>query len=759
MTIIVHEIGDDLPVVEPGGTGCLRTDRGNLPLRRLDVRAAVTGLIARTDLVQGFHNPHDVPLEATYVFPLPDRAAVTAMTLTAANRTVVAELHERARARQAYDEAIAQGRRAAIAEEDRPDVFTMRVGNIAPGESVEVALTMVGPLPFEDGEATFRFPLVVAPRYIPGSPISGEPAGPGYAADTDRTPDASRITPPVLLPGFPNPVDLSIEVHIDPAGLPLPEVRSSLHTIITGDGMIRIQPGERVNRDFMLRLRYGTEQLATALSVCADPDGTEGTFQLSVIPPSPTANGRGKDVVLVLDRSGSMHGWKIVAARRAAARIIDALGGADRFAVLTFDTVIERPDGLPAGLVAATDRNRYRAVEHLARADARGGTELHEPLVRGLQMLRAGEAGRDRVLVLVTDGQVGNEDDILHGISPLVHDVRVHTVGIDQAVNAGFLGRLAAAGGGRCELVESEDRLDEAMDAIHRRITAALITGIRLAGDGVIDTTVSPRRLPGMFSGVPLVVRGRFRDTTPTLTLTGVAADGSDWTVSAQPTPTTDGALRQVWARAIIRDLEDADASDPSDELEQRIIDTSLRFGVLSRFTSFLAVDSRTDNTTGELHRIVQPVELVAGWAPPGPTPAMTHAAASAAVPLAFAATTSAAGRTATASSGGLHRARALASSTGRVADRDADLAELRNLAATEARRLEHRPTSEREMRDVLDDLATRLAAMLRHLRVLSGDTTRLAAILKLLRDRSRTATERWDRTKHALRELAAPPS
>jgi len=758
MTITVAEIGDDLPVAEPGGTGCLRTERGNLPLHRIEVRATLTGLLARTELVQGFRNPHEVPLEATYVFPLPDRAAVTAMRLTAANRTVVAELHERGRARHAYDEAIAQGRRAAIAEEDRPDVFTMRVGNIAPGESVEVALTTVGPLPFEDGEATFRFPLVVAPRYIPGRALSGEPAGPGYAPDTDSTPDASRVTPPVLLPGFPNPVGLSIEVRIDPAGLRPHDVRSSLHAITTADGVIRIQPGERVNRDFILRLRYGSEQLTTALTVVPDPDRAEGTFQLTVIPPPAAQETRGKDVVLVLDRSGSMHGWKMIAARRAAARIVDALSAADRFAVLTFDDIIERPDGLPAGLVAATDRNRYRAVEHLARADARGGTELREPLVTGLQMLRAGEPGRDRVVLLVTDGQVGNEDEILHATGSLLDDMRVHTVGIDQAVNAGFLGRLAAAGGGRCELVESEDRLDEAMDAIHRRIAAPLVTGIRLGGDNVIDDSVTPRRLPGLFSGVPLVVRGRYPDAAPTLTLTGVAADGRDWTVSAQPTPTPDGALRQVWALAIIRDLEDAYAADPSDELAQHVVDTSLRFGVLSRFTGFLAIDSHIDNATGELHRVMQPVELPAGWAPPEPAPLAAPAAASAAIPLGFTATTFAAARTGATRRATLHRAGgpAQASSAGRVANREPDPANLHDLAATEARRLEHRPDSEREMHELLDDLATRLEAILRHLDTLGGDTTRLAAILELLRDQSLATTERWDRAKHALRELAA---
>ena len=210
MTTDIAPIDID-PVADPeGGLGALTTSRGNLPLEAVDVRAAIAGLSASVEVTQGFRNPFDVALEATYIFPLPDRAAVTALRMEAAGRVVEGVLKERSQARADYEQAIAQGQRAAIAEEDRPDVFTMRVGNIAPGERVTVRLTLAQPLPYADGEATFRFPLVVAPRYIPGDPLDGEPAGSGVAADTDAVPDASRISPPVLLPGFPNPVRLTL---------------------------------------------------------------------------------------------------------------------------------------------------------------------------------------------------------------------------------------------------------------------------------------------------------------------------------------------------------------------------------------------------------------------------------------------------------------------------------------------------------------------------------------------------------------------
>jgi Ca-activated chloride channel family protein len=640
---------------DDAGLGALRTERGNLPLDRIDVHTAITGLVARIDLTQEFVNVHDEALEATYVFPLPDRAAVTRMAMTADGRVVEAELQERGAARETYDRAVAAGRRASIAEEERPDVFTMRVGNILPGERVSVALSLAGPLSFEDGEATFRFPLVVAPRYIPGGALDGDSVGVGHALDTDAVPDASRITPPVLLPGFPNPLRLSIDVDIDPAGLSLGEVRSSLHTVRqTGEGSERtvsVQPGERADRDFVLRLAYGSGEAGLAL--VPDATGEEGTYRLTVLPPASQAPPKPKDVVLLLDRSGSMGGWKMVAARRAAARIVDTLTVADRFAVLAFDDRVETPATLPSGLADGTDRHRFRAVEHLARVDARGGTELLQPLIDGLKLLDSATTeaatgaggGRDRVLVLVTDGQVGNEDQILRTVAGALRGVRVHTVGIDQAVNAGFLGRLAIAGGGRCELVESEDRLDEAMDRIHRRIGAPVVGGVTVTAEGLdlIGGTQAPARLPDVFPGVPFVVTGRYRGPVAgALTVAGTMRDGTPWSSTVTATRHDNPALTAIWARALLRDLEDAYVSGTGGggELERRITEVSLGFGVLCRFTAYVAVDKRVVTEGGGPRQVVQPVEMPAGWelptaVPPPPLhPTMVPMAAPASAPF-----------------------------------------------------------------------------------------------------------------------------
>ena len=671
------------------GVGTLATSRGNLPLQAVDIAAAIHGTTALVEVTQRFQNPHDIPLEATYIFPLPDRAAVTAMRMEGKDRVIDAVLKERAQARQDYDDAVARGRQAAIAEEERPDVFTMRVGNIEAGEEVTARLTLAQPLAYDDGELTFRFPLVVGPRYIPAGPsldwreegqgeglLDGPPVGTGTSPDTAAVPDASRITPPVLLPGFPNPVRLALTVDIDPAGLPIEMIRSSLHATAErsrGDGhtIITLQPGERLDDDFILRLGLTVtdqEDVLASATMTADAEAAgEGTFVLTLFPPPvlrgghphprvpaaekrwpPEVDGgfaaarqvRPRDVVLVLDRSGSMAGWKITAARRAAACIVDGLTTADRFAVLSFDSTVEWPARLPRSLVEANDRNRFSAVEYLAGLTPRGGTEMLAPLGQALNLLAvddetqpsaggAATVARDRILVLVTDGQIGNEDQILRGFQEV--GPRVYTIGIDRAVNAGFLGRLAALTGGRCELVESENRLDEVMAQIHRRIAAPLVTDIEIAADDAAGFTIDldqvvPRRSPDLFAGAPVTVTGRWSGRpTGALIVRGTRLDRRRWVRPVSAVAVAQPASAAIWARGHIRELEDRLASQPPQhgaaaavaDLERRIVEVSLRHGVLCRYTAFVAVDTRVVNENGRIHKVTQPVELPSGWEMP----------------------------------------------------------------------------------------------------------------------------------------------
>jgi Ca-activated chloride channel family protein len=330
-------------------------------------------------------------------------------------------------------------------------------------------------------------------------------------------------------------------------------------------------------------------------------------------------------VVFILDRSGSMQGWQMVAARRAVARMIDSLNHNDRFAVMAFDDRIEQPtfDGGRA-LVTATDRNRFVAVEFLAKVDARGGTEMEQPLAVAAATLQQSPMDRERVIVLATDGQVTGEDQILGRLTPMLQGTRVFTIGIDKGVNAAFLRRLANAGAGLFELVESEDRLDQVMSKVHGRIGMPVLSNLGLDGEGLaIDArTLAPARCTDVYAGAPVLITGRYvgkASPSARVRLRGVQF-GAEFVQSVAQQPERQTfleryALSSVWARARLRDLEDRYAAGGQshpvrDEMEQEMVRVSTTFSVLCRFTAFVAVDrSEVANRTGYQQRVIQAVE------------------------------------------------------------------------------------------------------------------------------------------------------
>jgi Ca-activated chloride channel family protein len=594
----------------------------------MQVNAQIEGLHAHVTVCQTFVNTFADPIEVTYIFPLPDRMAVTRFHMEAGGSDIEGVLKERATARAAYTAALTQGYRAAITEEERPGVFTLRVGNLLPGEEAVVQLSLVGPLPYGNGEATFRFPLVVAPRHVPGKPLPDPAVGGGTAADTDAAPDASRVTPPTLLPGYPNPVRLALAVDVYPSGIPLQDFRCSLHAVLEAedaDGVRRImlQAGERLNRDFILRFRVGESAVRSALALLPDAGGREGTLALTLVPPGPSRQAqRPRDVVFVLDRSGSMAGWKLVAARRALARMVDTLGDQDRFAVYAFDDRIATPPQLSGTrLVPASHRNRYWAVEYLRTVTAGAGTEIYQPLDLTAHVLSGGEARRERILVLVTDGQVANEHQVLRGLGERLKHLRIFALGIDRAVNEGFLRQLTSLGNGSYELVESEERLDEVMEHVHRHIANPVLTGLRLEADGfeVVADSLVPGRLPDLFASASLSVWGRYRGAPQgSLVVQARDGDGKPWFATIPARRSHNPAIAPLWARGRVRELEDrfTIARDGRGQIEKQILETSLHFGVLCRFTSFVAVDRvEVFNPGGPIKPVTQAVEMPDAWA------------------------------------------------------------------------------------------------------------------------------------------------
>jgi Ca-activated chloride channel homolog len=640
------------------GFGSIETTQGCLPLTALDVDVQIDGLAAETTVRQQFRNVFDEPLEATYIFPLPPRAAITGFRMTVNDTVVEGRIDERGKAREDYNTAIAEGRTASIAEQERADVFTLRVGNIPPKSTARIELILVAPVAIDSLEATYRFPLVVAPRYCPGVAIDGDSVGDGIVADTDLVPDASRISPPVLLPGFKSPVKLGIKVRIAAGAMAAVQNRiaGSLGCTLNateardadGDMIVTVVPEQRLDRDFILRWGIAADTVATT-TLLVEPDGVrpaglgsgkpteeapgDGTFSLVIVPPAQVADVKQspRDVVFVLDRSGSMGGWKMVAARRAVARMVDTLTGEDRVTVMAFDNSVEHC-GDAANLAPATDRHRWSVLEWLGSVEARGGTQLAAAIEAGFGVFREqGNAEapvnpgprRDRVFVLVTDCQVGNEDRVIANLVDEIGDVTLFVVGIDTAVNEGLLTRMADSTGGMVEMVESEDRLDEVMERIHQRLVSPLVSGlgIQSAGLDIILESLAPAKLPNLVPGVPVVVRGRYRGTTTGgVCVEGRRPAGGVWKEQAEATAVSTGCQGSLWARGRLRHLEDLYAirnrDIPVEGLEKQMVELSTAFGVLCRFTAIVAIDPRHPDRKPDptsLRRIVQPVDMILG--------------------------------------------------------------------------------------------------------------------------------------------------
>lgn len=598
------------------------TGRAPLPLERVSMAARVVERVAEVEVRQTFSNGFTEPLEAVYIFPLSGGAAVTQFELTVAGRTIVGTVAERQTARQHYAEAIQEGRRAALLEQERDDVFTVQVGNLPPGETAEVRIVYAESLPFfSDGTTELRLPTVVAPRYIAGNPVDRDSVGQGVEADTDRVPDASRITPPRLAPGFDPKVGLAISVEF--AGGDLEELACSQHATKLGlaNGGARISlalENEPLNRDFVLRWKTAGGEIQPSVKVFTSDSG-ERHAMLTLTPPvGAKAVAVPRDVVFLVDRSGSMGGAKMTSAIRASLGLLGTLTRRDRFALLAFD---DRMDWFEKGSFRVADEEGLAVGEKwLRNVEARGGTELTAALSTALGAVagRGADAHRMPILVLLTDGEVGDESSAMKEVQRNLGDARLFTVGIDTAVNDGFLRRLASLGGGTATFVVPGEQLESALRGVGREIGRPVLTDLHAveAETGENVAMLTPAPLPNLFVGRPVAAFFKIGKGN-VIRVTGKLPDGTAWEQKLTVEESTLPSLANLWARRRITDLEDRFRLDPGrhEEIQKEIVELSVRHSVLTRFTAFLVVDkAEIVNQGGKQRSVVQPVEMPAQW-------------------------------------------------------------------------------------------------------------------------------------------------
>jgi len=617
----------ETPAPTPGSLAIVGKDgkiQGACPLKHTEVRAGISGFLARVTVTQIFSNTASANIEAVYTFPLPQDAAVDDMSIQIGDRTVRSVIKRREEARAIYEHAKNTGHVAALLDQERPNIFTQSVANILPGEQVTVTISYVETLRYEAGSYEFVFPMVVGPRYIPGQPTGYQ--GGGWAPDTNRVPDASRVTPWVAAKGTRAGHDISLELVLD-AGVAIQEVRSKTHDIdidrkSASRATVRLRDEATIpNKDFILKYDVAGAEIADAILTTPSPGrskGAGGYFTMILQPPArlPESDIQPKEIVFVLDTSGSMWGFPLEKAKQVISRALDELYPGDTFNLITFsgDTHIVFPEP-----VYPTAENIRKAKAVLATRTGGGGTEMMKAIRAAL--VPSDKQDHVRVVCFLTDGYVGNDMEIVGEVQKHPN-ARVFAFGIGTAVNRFLLDKMAEAGRGAVEYVTLADKADEAADRFYERVRSPLLTDLYIDWGGLPVADVYPQRLPDLFSGQPLIISGRYtQPVSSNLQLKGTRAGGPfarDIPVTfSSSTPPFD-ALAGFWARRRIDDLMSQDwlgiqQGNMKPALKEQITQLGLDYRLMTQFTSFVAVEDRIVTKDGKPQRVEVPVEMPEG--------------------------------------------------------------------------------------------------------------------------------------------------
>ena len=603
-----------LQVVDPNGKL-----KGACPLRHTGVKAEISGFLSRVVVTQEFENPFNEKIEAVYTFPLPQSAAVDDMTMIVGDRTVRGKILRREEAQAVYEAAKSGGQTASLLNQERPNIFTQSVANILPGEQVKITISYVETLKYEDGSYEFVFPMVVGPRYVPGSATGLQ--GNGFAPDTERVPDASRITPQPALEGMRAGHDISLDIALD-AGVPIDGLVSQTHDVNVerpDDRRAHILLKDEAtipNKDFILRYDVAGKKMEDALLTHSWGNG--GFFTLILQPPERVTaeDVMPKELVFVLDTSGSMSGFPIEKAKETMKLALDNLYPYDTFNLITFsgDEHILFPEPVPA-----TKENLEKAQKFLVSRQGGGGTEMMKAVKASMDPSDA--RGHVRIVCFMTDGYVGNDMEIIGEVQKHPN-ARVFAFGIGSSVNRFLLDNMARYGRGEVEYVGLNDDGSAAARRFHERVRNPLLTDISLDWNGLPVADVYPKSIPDLFSAKPLVITGRYTASgRGTIRLKG-RMSGRDF-VREIPVDFSDSqkqhdVLATLWARTRIDDLmsqdwKGAQQSAMNDELKKAITQLGLDYRLMTQFTSFVAVEEMIVTDGGPPRRIDVPVEVPEG--------------------------------------------------------------------------------------------------------------------------------------------------
>ncbi|MHC4858466.1 MAG: VIT and vWA domain-containing protein [Planctomycetota bacterium] len=576
----------------------------DMPLEHTDVRAEVSGAVARVTVRQTFKNPFEEPIEAIYVSPLPHEAVVTDMLIVVGDRRIRGLVKPREEAKRIYEEAKAAGKTAGLLEQERPNIFTQSLANLLPGESIEVEIRYVERLKHRGNRYSLVFPMVVGPRYIPRN-----------------VKDAEKISPPPLKPGERTGHDISLSVEIR-GGLPLHSLVSESHETWVaehedGGATVTIAKKDAIpNKDFLLSWSLAAEVPEAA--VLAHRGEVGGYFTLRVEPPQevPADFILPRELVFVVDCSGSMRGMPIETAKAVIRRCLSEMNPDDTFRILKFS---QRASSFSPMALPNTPDTVQRGLAYVDMMAGSGGTRMLE----GVKAALSGEPGegRMRLVFFLTDGFIGNEREVLAAIQEKLAGARIFPLGVGSSVNRFLIEEMALAGRGVPRFVRHDakpEKIDEEVDLFYERVAKPLLTDLEVDWHGLPVADLYPPRIPDLFAGQPVSLVGRYTGAGAAEVVLRGNLGGSPWektiAVELPEAEERNGVLAPLWARARIGDLSRKLRKGEDEAVKKEITNLAIEFHLMSRFTSFVAVDERVVvQPDGSRRTVRQPIPIPEG--------------------------------------------------------------------------------------------------------------------------------------------------
>lgn len=563
------------------------------PLLNTDVNIQVNGLVARVSVMQEFENDSADWVEGTYVFPLPDTAAVDHLRMYIGDRFIEGEIREKAEARKEYEAARASGKKTSLVEQQRANLFTTAVANIAPGEKVIIEIEYLEELHYDSGVFSLRYPMTVTPRYSPG-----------HASSEEAPPDSLPVTPPMVTATDGQRISLLASIN---AGMPLELIASRYHAVnvaeTSGNYLVSLAGGQApMDRDFELLWRPVASAVPRAMAFAETING-EPHYLLMVVPPQAgLVSGRvlPREMIFIIDTSGSMHGVSIQQAKEALLSALGELRPDDRFNIVEFNS-ITRP--LFPASVMANAGNIDSASRFVRALNADGGTEMYPALDFALRTPAYDSYLRQ--LIFITDGAVDNEEGLFSLIDARLQGARLFTVGIGSAPNSWFMRKAAEAGRGTFTTISALHEVGEKMDRLFRKLENPQVTDIDVQWPGSVLIDSYPSVTPDLYLGEPISIRARASGPVRPGEFVRIAGNSISGAWSSElplAVNTQSAGVGALWARARINELLDQQRrGGDAERTRADVVATALAHHLVSKYTSLVAVDKTPVRTAGDL--------------------------------------------------------------------------------------------------------------------------------------------------------------